>query len=470
MIQASPRHENVDLIRRRVISLAGYQVVLRDKLKSRIAEVKATDSDVAKASGLQRHEIESFLKGDRVFVGKKNIANITAYVEDSELGGKMSQLAADIPDRFSTFVRFEPNVIDIAFDLIYAYKVRVNEFSMVEFADAFDGYSRIIYGVLTGSRDALEFLRATPTAIQEILDTLADEELLDKRLAEIKKRVLKEKQPKIDQINQLIDVLLPIYGTKVVLVRELELGQNNLNQSKLIEASDAQLDRFITALTAAAAVEHTEADDLGVLEEFRALYHEMREAFGSQRAVADALEIAASTLSDATRGRVSHERLADLCGKAKTLVSDLKESQGDPSPITPESAAEATTPTLEVVENPLGSPEAPVSRVEQEAQVVQVPLAFQGLPDDDEDIDALLEALKKSLRRSGALLYAVARLKDPEMRARMSRPDVQRLINEVNMALELATASHPGALTGLFEARREHLESRFASHPKKGAK
>lgn len=466
MVQTSPQSlSDLTRMRKQVIRLSVCQAILREKLKEFLDKEGVTYTYVSSRTDLRKNVLESFLDNERIFIGRKNVTNLTTCIEAEDIGQEVLLLVSEIGERYAKLARYETDVIDIAFDLVYAFRERADQFTMAEFAAAFDGNSKIVSGALVGATDAMEALQENPDAIGEIIDSLAHEEQLDKRLRELKDRALKSRQPKIDHINQLIDELLPVYGNKIALVRDLELGQNNLNHSKLIEASDAQLDRFVARLTA--ALEEQKADlTVDGLEEFQEMYQQMHEHLGSQRAVADILGIAASTLSDAIRGKVSMERLSVLRDDAQNVLSRLKTEEDKSSEVSTHS--EGKQVVLEVFDTPdiLPSPESDRQAVEPE---VSVPPVFQGGSDEDE-IEATVDALKKSLRRAGALLYAVARLKDPEIKKRMSQPDIQRLLDETYMALEVTTSTHPGALTDLFQARREQRESRFASTPKKGAK
>jgi hypothetical protein len=204
-----------------------------------------THSTWATVSGLL--EAERVVKKD-IIVG--NLAGLLGMSDES--AQEIVVLGKKIPDRYLGLAAFNHKVIDIVFDLMVAHNAVSQEYSMAEFAKAFAQYEQTVLGALSLLRNALVEIQTAPGVIDGILEILLNDALLERKLKEIKEAQTRRRLAAIAEIDQQVAKLLPRYDDKVSLVKDLGLSRGSLDRAKLIGASDAQVDRFLSILEATA--------------------------------------------------------------------------------------------------------------------------------------------------------------------------------------------------------------------------
>jgi hypothetical protein len=381
---ATSKRDGFGHLRIAAIGMSKRQVELRHHTHTYLKATGDLPSALALQTGVRRKSMVKFLDGEQVLVSA-GLSNLGSVLGVESLCQEIVQLAKEIPDRYMGLVNFDEKVIRIVLDLLEAFTSQSVKCTMVEFAAAFPRREEIVQGALLCTKDILAELRDQPQLVQELLDTLLDDQF-EERLREAKETLVRSRQVKIVEVERLVGVLRPRFDDKKSLVKAMGFAGGSLDRTSLLRASEAQLDAFIHTLTA---------------------------AIGS---------------SDVP------------------IVVDA-----------PEEVLQAARNAIDPFKGLAGGDHDEMSYVLTEADFREI----TALP-----VKALLDGLKLSSRITRGYLALVAQLKGEEIRALMQQPHMQREIEELYLALELVSTTHPTALLKLFEKQREQWGSMRSNHKK----
>jgi hypothetical protein len=439
----SPRRISFKDLRTAVLSLSQRQAELRQKLETYLAATGKSVGTVGREAGTTWASVRRFLDGHQALMSGNGLGGLAKVLSSEELGEQILELGEAIPDRYIGLVHFNEDVVTIVCDLLEAWGSQPSEYTMAEFAAAFSEQEQVVFGALQCSREALNTLRDHPPIVQLILEKLVGDEF-ELALKEAKKSRVRQKLVKVEEIERLVRTLLPQYDNKVSLVRDLGFSRGSLDRTKLIGASETQLNLFVTRLNEAL---HTAEMTDGAATNWKALYDRLYNRLGSQRQVAEALGVASSTLSDAIHGKSSPETVQGLLKRG----AELESGSGPNEPNT----ALRLGPLPRAVDSV--DPHDPfhgLAGTEQEGTPYVLTSAnlqeITSLP-----VSALISSFVTSARVTRGFLNLLAQLKGEEVRTAMQHSQVRRELEELYVSLELASTTHPSALVEIFAAQRE---------------
>ena len=252
MTESQLDRKRLDGLREQIPRMLALQIELRELLRKYIEKTDCTVSVIARQADTTWIAISEFAQGKRVILKDTLIASLATLTGmNDEHSQEMIALGKEIPPRYLGLMKVSQEVITIVFDLLVAHNELASEYTTANFARASGQHESSVWGALNLQTDALEVLQKDPGAIDGIIGALVDDEL-ESKLAEVKKVQTQKRLEAIAEIDRRVAELSPRYGDKSRLVEHLGLRRGSLDRAKLMTASDAQVEKFLSILEAAA--------------------------------------------------------------------------------------------------------------------------------------------------------------------------------------------------------------------------
>ena len=234
-------NQDADQLRQHLIALSTKQAELRRRLNEYLQSSGTAVGTVARLVNMKWGTLNKLSKGEVVVGSGRGLTALCHFLQCDDLGEEITALTRHISDRFIGFATCTPVVIETAFDIRRAFFERAETVSAVEFAGAFEEYSAIVQGAITGSKSALQALEDEDTRDYVNLMLIDG---LDERLALSKVRHDQEKQAAADHFVELVKPLLDRFGGKSSLARVFEVHNSTVHAAMTGEASLETIQRL----------------------------------------------------------------------------------------------------------------------------------------------------------------------------------------------------------------------------------
>lgn len=434
-------------LRERSLKLSTKQAELRSRLSTHLEASGANLGATARMANSNWATLNAFMTGKLSMCSGRSLQGLCALLECPDLGREIEELAAPIPDYQRSLGCFSASIIKIAIDLMVAQQENANLVTYTEFAECFGEHAATVRGALKGSAEALQQL-ASEEVQNDVIRTLIEN--LDERLEIIVNRRTQAQAVHVTKLKTLVDQLLVSYHRKTVITKKLGIGPTALHNALAGRSSISQLEMVIARAEAL-----LDEDPRDPAVRFKDLYEVLYERYGSQQAVATALDIKRESLRTAFRGK--NRSQATLIARAEALLATA--SSPTASVVTDRSNVDA------VSEPPIKTdPSAPIPQgkglletfggvnTEEGVQYVITRESFQELADIP--LIELRDALVRSLTTSRGLLNIGSQNADAQAR-KILQKEVGKQLKELELAIRAFTFAHPSELLELFDDQRE---------------